>query len=448
MASPSITAPFETLGLRFPHGPLLRAIDDLRPAEVRREQALRLAHARVVTAHYAVIQHDFPALREDSLLRLRPELARMRGPERTASIHQLIDQWLLRNAALISERQAEQSRVNTPIAHTGERVSVYRPPLYGRALVAQTDAPIPGTDVRVKGLLDLKGAGVAPHREPTHLHHSNGLLDLGDALTDLVFQEIIDAIFQRAAPGFWTVPVYAVLDLGFDIIRSDGQHIPAGMQVRRAHRRPLHGDLPLPGTQAERVRLEIEMLLRSYGISSCIDGSALRLEEREGRLRVFHSRQELRLTAEQLRAVRRMTRFKSEPLYFDGINVQLAEGARARPSYAQVVDFGHYAARADFRHPVVNLVRGRLLRWGSVLWPDSPYFIHPDPRLALPSELHGYVHPDACAPGAPPLRLPLEQEQPGARVLVMIRQLRQGTLSRAALEAELRGFVALATRRW
>jgi len=404
---------------------------------------LRLSRARVVTANYAVIQHDFPELRDDSLLGLRPGLTRLHGPDRAAAIHQLIDTWLLANAGIISERQAAQTQVNTPIEHTGETVTAYRPPLYGRALVVPTAAPIAGTQVKVRGLLDLKGTGVAPDQSPAQRHHSNGLMTLGDALKDLVFQWLIDEIFQHAAPHFWTVPVYAVLDLGFDAIFRNGEHRPAGMQIRRAHARPPHGDLPMPGSPEEQVRLEIEMLLRSYGISSCGASTAIRVEGREGHLEVFQGPDRLSgLTDEQRSRLRKLTRFKSKPLYFEGINIQLARGVRLNPSRAQVVDFGHYAARADFRHPVVNLVRGRLLNWGGALWPNDPLFIQPDPRLVLPDSMHAY------GPDGPSIRRPMSEEMLFARPHALARQFRENLIPREALESQLAELITLATRGW
>jgi hypothetical protein len=61
----------------------------------------------------------------------------------------------------------------------------------------------------------------------------------------VLFQSLIDEIFRRAAPWFWTVPVYGVVDLGFDARTRDGERVPAGLLVRRAHRRP-PGAMDLP----------------------------------------------------------------------------------------------------------------------------------------------------------------------------------------------------------
>ncbi|HWS72511.1 MAG TPA: hypothetical protein VN605_10375, partial [Thermoanaerobaculia bacterium] len=87
--------------------PLPRTVFDLADPGIRPELALRVSGARVVFADYALLRNDFPQLEWAS----RPA----------------IDDWLLRNAAVVSAPQAAQEVVNTKIALTGESVTAYRP---------------------------------------------------------------------------------------------------------------------------------------------------------------------------------------------------------------------------------------------------------------------------------------------------------------------------------
>jgi hypothetical protein len=426
----------------FPPSPLLRSIAEL-DERVGTETVLRLAQPRVVFTDYEVLQHDFPELRGDALVRAHPRLARTSGQKRLAATHQLIDDWLLHNAAFISERQAGQSRVNTSIQTTGERITAYRPPRYGRAVVIELrNAP---------GLLDLKGAGVAPDAEPAHRPHSHGLLSLSDALYDVMIQRIIDEILRRARTEFWSVPVYGLIDLGFEIVNRKGQRSPACIQVRRAHRRPRGAiELPASGSPEEQVKFEIEMLLRSYGLSSCGDPSSLVVTEQDGGLQVAHGKQPVDLSDEDLREIRQRLRARDGwRHYFDGINVQLTREVGVNPSRAQLVDFGHYTARWGFQHPVVSMVRDQPACWGATLWPDHPLFIHPDSRLLLPEEFHAYARPPAGrVPDCPVSRPTDDQELPLQWARELARQFHAGEVSSGEVQAQIDDMVRRATRGW
>ncbi len=156
-----------------------RNVFDLEDPHIRPESMLRVEGSRVVFADYALLRSDFPQLR---------------GATPAA-----IDHWLLHNAAVVSEPQAKQSTVNSPIRIGDGRVTAFRPPLYGRAVVvAVDDWP--------EGLLDVKGCGVAPGMRPVNLAHANGLLALGEALANMAFREVMERIFRRARTGFATVP--------------------------------------------------------------------------------------------------------------------------------------------------------------------------------------------------------------------------------------------------
>jgi hypothetical protein len=369
----------------FPDGPLLRRLSDLDRARVRRETVLRVRGARVVFLDRALLQHDFPALRDEALARRHPALRRLSGEKHDRAVHSLLAHWLVDRAALVSRPQAAGAEVNSPIRTFRGPRAAHRPPDYGRALVVR----LPGM-----GLLDVKGTGVAPGRIPSFASHASGLLLLGEALREVAFGELVDAALAHAGSPLRTLPVYGVLDLGFDAYLPTPKgrlSLPAGLLVRRAHRRPRFGgglkpvDSPLVGQE-----LEIELLLRRYGLTS--EGPMTRIElagepGSAGALTVRYAGTPLRFTADECRRIRKKTRFAGGRLLLEGVNVQLTREAEDDPVRAQLVDFGAYRTRERFAAPLVGLVASRLLRLGSVLFPDDPRFPQPDPALALPDRL-------------------------------------------------------------
>ena len=82
-----------------------KEIEEFEPARLEPETVYRLPTARLVFADHDLLQHDFPQLRDDSL----------------------IDEWLINNAAFISAGQRNQSLVNTPIAASDEQTTAFRP---------------------------------------------------------------------------------------------------------------------------------------------------------------------------------------------------------------------------------------------------------------------------------------------------------------------------------
>ncbi len=430
-------------GSSLPH---LRRPEDLEEPGLRAEPALRVSTASVVVADYARLQSEFPQLRDPVLLADEPNLA---PEQRRAAVQSRIDAWLIREAALISACQAAQDRVNTPIETVGEPLDAYRPPRYGRSFVAWVRGAGGALDLQREGLLDLKGTGVAPAVEPTRVGQSDGLFMLEKALADLCIQNVLDAIFAHAGVAFYTVPTYAVLDLGFDILLEMGQRVPAGLQVRKGHRRPLGGaELPKRGSAEQHVKFEIEMLLRHYGVTSSNSATTLSVVDHEGRLCAVYAGKPVDLYSQ--RDLEPLVRVVEETgaRRFDCINIQTTREFSTSPSSAHLVDFGHYRVHDHFDHPVVSLVSDRVLRWGGFLAPDHPYFIHPNPAFALPMEGWGAsVPPDdfARARGFPP-----GHPRPKTMLLAYewVNGLRSGVLSRDDVQAQMEAHVATATCRF
>jgi hypothetical protein len=345
------------LAQRFSTGWLPRSYADLDQPTGALEPVVHLPGARVACADYVALRADFPELRviDDAA----------------------IDDWLVAHAAWISVAQAEQAVVNSPIA-TGDRVTTaFRPPRYGRSVVVE----VPG------GLVDLKGAGVGPGALPSHEDHSNGLEYLAVALGDFMLKSVIDAIFERAAPERFSVPVYAILDAGFDLVSGWRGTAAAGLHVRRGHVRARGGSsLPSTASRLQFAQFEVEMTLRNYGLTSCTVAAALEIEDANGRLALKDGGTLVTdLSPEEVARYRRLAR-GAPSVRFERVNVQLTRPGAGSES-GEVVDFGHYHVRPCFDHPVCSAVGDRPFCLGPVMWPEDPAYIQPDPRLHVPAEV-------------------------------------------------------------
>jgi hypothetical protein len=412
----------------FPAGPVLRRIADLDREGVRRETVLRVAGARVVFLHRALLQHDFPALGDEALARAHPGLRRKRGEERERAVSALLARWLVQHAALISRPQVTQTEVNSPIrtipGRAGRRTA-HRPPDYGRAVVAR----VPGG--LLDGLLDIKGAGIAPGRRPSFASHGTGLLFLGEALREVAFGELVDAALCHAGSPCRTLPVYGVLDLGFDaLMLPEGPIHPAGLLVRRAHRRPpWGGGLKPAGSPLVALELELELLLRRYGLTSVGPMTRIELAGDARRLAVRYGFTPLSLKSQDLRRIRQRTGFAGGALVLEGTNVQLTREAERGPGEAQLVDFGAYRTRERFAGPLASLVSSRLLRLGSILHPHDPRYVQPDPALGLPDRM-------------------FDQQGEADLPYDLAKGFRSGALSGDEVRQELDRMIREATARW
>jgi len=386
------------IGDGFASGPILSAIEDLDQSNVPSETVLRVAGARVVYANYTLLKHDFPQLQEAALEMEHPHLKTLQEAEKQQAICQLIDEWLLQHTAYISQNQANQTLVNTPILVGEERVTAYRPPHYGRALVFSVEennkgllqGDGKGLSIYENRLIDVKGTGVAPGVQPRNLLHKNGLYQLGYAFVELVIQHLLQRIFWHSKSNFDTLPIYGILDLGFDELSEEKNH-PAGMLIRRAHRRPKKsGGLFAYGSTGQLVQLEAERLLRRYGITSVNSITTIRVWQEDGDLKIRYGEQDIEfLNAKQKAEIIRVSHFKEGmgELKFDGVNLQHTREIGLIPAMATLVDFQTYTVHEHFEYPILSLVSNKLLRWGGSIWPESERFVQPDPALQIPYHL-------------------------------------------------------------
>ena len=320
-----------------------------------------LQQVRVVYLNEEAIRHDFRFLRGWS----------------SASI----EQWLCRRAGLLSLKQAAGGAVNPPVPlGEGPERWAHRPGGYGRAFLVPVDPE------HSDEWFDLKGVGVAPGAIPRLDVHGDGLLHLGQALKELLLQQLIDRILAHSGAPVCTLPTYAVLDAGFSgrDHRVPDVWRPASILVRRGRLRP-EADLPKIGALAQRRAAAVECLLRRYGLTSANPASHLRRVGDEvwlGPLKLPGMRTEM--------VQRAWAHLRSPDDGIDGINIQLTAAPRL-PAVAELVDFGHYHVPERLHRPLASLVSDRPMGLGGVLFPDDAAFPTPDPTLALSAEDWGQV---------------------------------------------------------
>jgi hypothetical protein len=377
--------PMFSLASRYPEGPILRTIEDLDVPNLASEEMRHVSSARVVLADYELIQHDFPHLRPASLVSRHRRLIPLTDAERQQEFRGIIDDWLLASAAYMSDTQCRQNDFNSEIP-VDQGATGYRPPTYGRALVvpvqATKDPRQPDVEApysTMPGLLDIKGAGAGPGKKQTS--EFNGLEYLACALNEYVIKRAVDAIFEREVPTMWTVPVYAVLDLGFEVREGHLGSGPAGMHVRRAHRRVLHSGHT--GPTYANVSMDVEMALRKYGLTATGSFGRVVIEETDGKLTttIFRQAQTPTTPAEVGLCLRILK--KGQRVVIDRTDVQLARGAEWPPATGQMYDFGNVHACASFSRPVGYLFS---MSEKTTIWPDDGRYVRPDPVLRLPSE--------------------------------------------------------------
>jgi len=356
---------------RIPPGAPLRAFPQLDAGGGEPDRLLRVETARLVYLDHGLLARDLPPLSDDAL--------RAGGEDPTS----FRERWFLDQAGVISLAQTGAPIANTPIRTTGPARDGFRPPGYGRAAVVEAVAGAGGAAEPL--LLDIKGIGCGPGRTPARAPHASGLCALRETLREAFFEALIGALLCRAAPDLWTVPIYGVIDLGFDLETHRGEQLEAGLLVRRAHRRTLDdASLPWCGSRDERLRLEIELLLRAYGITSANAVTRFHLEAHGDGLRIGIRDEPPGVAPPEIEQAARAILGCAPATTCDGINIQLARIAPQPGFRAQLVDFGHYEIRRRFERSLVSMVRDRPHQWGASLMVEDPHFVQPFPELAEP----------------------------------------------------------------
>ncbi len=386
-----------TPDIGFSEGPILKSIEDLMQGEVKKETVSACSGAQVILANYELLQHDFPCLSLENLEKVNPELKAVTGKAKTLMVKDLIDQWLIRHTCFVSENQTTQEYVNTKIHLTGEKVEAYRPVLYGRALVFSLLNNYKGLGIDAEamgyedGLLDVKGTGLESGKEHHFYDHGNGLLTLAEAFLEYTYQQLVEAAFRHSGSHFETLPTYGIIKLGFNVKNTGGIAGPAGLLVRRAQRRPENpGGLPEYKTDMQLLQLEVELLLRRYGITSCNYVTEIRVWKDKGNTKISYGGKPVNnLTEDQRKNIEEVSRIDNERLVFEGVNIQHTREFGKDPWKAVVIDFGSFQIKEKFKHPILSLVTDKLMRWGGSIWPDFDSYPQPIPSLAVPYDIWG-----------------------------------------------------------
>ncbi|HZO94971.1 MAG TPA: hypothetical protein VFB22_14600 [Candidatus Baltobacteraceae bacterium] len=342
---------------------------------VRPDTVRRVATARVVFANHGLVRRDFPRL--------------------TACDDAGVERWLLARAGVVSTSQTAADVANTPVDARGAVMPAWRPPRYGRATIVA--ANFDEATGAARGLIDVKGAGVAPGCTPARTHHASGLCTLGELLREVAYQMLVDRIFAHAAPDLRTLPFYGLLDLGFDVVTRTFERVPAGALARRAHRREIDGvEIPANDSDRARLLLEIELFLRRYGVTSANRGTRFRVERHAGRLTFSYANEALPdPDPPAYENFDRWLRDETLPLECDVVNVQLTRDEDANETCrAQLVDFGHFVTQPRFDNPLAVAVHDMPLCWGTTVRTTDERFVQPDRRLCVPPSLWGGTRPD------------------------------------------------------
>ncbi len=385
---------YKTAYPNFSGGPIYKHILDLdNPNIIGGESVVGLERVRVMSANYSLLQHDFPQLRDDHLRKEHPGISDLKGVAFVEERISLINKWLIRNAAFISKSQADQTIVNTRIKTDSRAKIAFRPPNYGRALVFPVEKPgyipediDPSEKLGAWGLIDAKGIGVGPGIVPELDSYKHGLLRIDLALREYMMERVLHHIFGYNKTDFSPVPTYAILVPDFKVRIEEGL-INTAILLRRAHRREKDGsDLPVYGSIAQMVKIEMELLLRRYGVSSAT--ILIELAKKEGKFRVKYNKKYMNdFDKKQLALIEKVSKFQPPKKIVRGLNIQIAREVGVFPPRAQVLDFGQYSIIRNFKYELLSLTRDRLLRWGGAIQLDDPRYIQPDERISIPFDL-------------------------------------------------------------
>jgi hypothetical protein len=398
---------------------------------LRAEEMLHLSGARVFLVDFQRLWNDFPQLHPDALAERNAWLREMPEGEQCRAARRIAEAWLLEQAALVSRVQAAQSDVNDPIATTAVRKRAFRPPRYGRACVVAAEEcvlavpELPLVAVAGGGELDIKGVGLADGCTPRFGECSDGLLPLVSALEEYLYERLIERILEHAGSELTTLPHYALIDSGFDVI-GPGVKMPAGLVVRRAHLRDTASDLPVMGSERQYRLFEAEMLLRRYGLySSRVNKVEINVTDRGLEMRILNKA--IPLSPAALETL--VTRLGVKPPFrADRVNIQT--DADEERGGLQIVDFGMYNAAMHFDHAVLSLVRNRPFGWGGFLSPAHAEFVQPDPHLVPKQPFWRSTH-----------RFEVEH-------LPLIANFREGLLTSEGVYEACRSILATAREGW
>jgi hypothetical protein len=234
---------------------LIRPIDIKVLASFQRSMGKFQRHYYVPGSQIAWV--NYPALRRD-FLQLYP------------LTNDQIDQWILSNFAYVSAMQLELDgiRVSEIQADKHRSVEWFHPDLYFRSAVATEQNfnidIAPDHKKHNPTIVDLKGTGLSNAEllaiskklfteaksqndldTVRTLHHSDGMISLGEAIAEALRERAIQGLFEienhRQKTSYQTVESYFIISLPIKILKDGNKTDSAAIYGRQAHFRGMPG---------------------------------------------------------------------------------------------------------------------------------------------------------------------------------------------------------------
>lgn len=316
-----------------------------------RETFRRLGDARLVFVDSARLLAEFSDTLEEPQTEMRLDR---------------IDQLLLKAGAVVSEPHCMDNEVHRPPRVLEEALYGFRPMHYGRSALFEIGA---ADRCGLRGLLDIKGCGVAADVRP-HPHTTrNGILFLHDAILELINATVLNRLFRRDGVALSTVPFFAIVQTGIRARPTWAKaELPCATLLRKALvRQPGHVELPARGSITEEIQLKVEHYLLTRGLTTTGPITTVSVVK-EGETMVLRL-DGLRVDAatENIVIPELRRHGLDPPQILQFANVQLARDASPDPLRACLVDLGHVRACDELSGHLGIFVRDRQLNWGRIL---------------------------------------------------------------------------------
>ena len=335
--------------LKYPDYPIIK------------ERLVRVSNPTLVYVNQSQILEDFPWLKT-----VRS------GKRYTENIEKIIQRWLCSVGGVISKPHLQENEVNLTITSYGGEITAYRPLRYGRASIVEAGyiSSDDDKDTSRFGLVDVKGCGVAADQRPRLGKRSNGLMLLPDAILELINRTLIHKLFSVSRSAIECLPFYGIVDLGIQGYRPYFKNpLPCVTLVRQAHiRAPYNNELPYYGSVEERVKNDIELFLRSFGVTSAPASCAFCIWTENGSMRATLDGEDVTTIPEDMLEYFLEKLELRPPQVFRMSNVQICRECGLSPLRARLVDFGHYTIYDNFHgHHLITMVEDRPMNFGQFL---------------------------------------------------------------------------------
>lgn len=307
---------------------------------------------------------------------------------------QRIEKWLAAAGGVITEPYRSENELGATCYTHEKIIPTFRPPRYGRACVIETrylvEEESPNWDCQ--GLVDVKGIGVENGHRPNLDFHATGLLALPAAILELVHEQLLNRVFQRAGLDVRCIASFGIVKLGFDYLDGYlGRPIPAVALVRESHIRPPHNvEQPTRHSDVEHAKVVIEDTLNRFGVSSASpkEGIQFFTGSKCEVACTINGRSTDHVKPHHWKKFLETHEFSSTQTICIN-NLQLAEPVSVNPVKARIVDLSQFFVTEKYDHPIVVLVKDRPLNLGMLKKVDERS--QPDPRLRVKNRGFGGI---------------------------------------------------------